>query len=340
MKRSLSTNRLSPTRRELLSYGATGVLAAGFGLRTTSVLAQSTNLQWGSSSIGSTGYVIMEGLANTVNRNTDLQNASMATKGGAENMQLMWENVIQLAQTTSTDWQPAAQGAAPYPEPIEVHQMLAYTLFNCTPIVRADSEIQTLDDLKGRRCMPSPAGSSTAAMWSVLFEAAGIQDEVEWTYGSWRESYDALRSGSVDCIPSLLTNGRPSPILSELGATVPVRVLPISDEVMARARELNPGIASGIIPGGVVPGVDADINAASFSGVLASQKDLDPEVQYQVIASIYNNEADVRQLGVQFEDIGLQFGVDFLLEKFPVAKGAARYYKEKGVWRDELTIAG
>jgi TRAP-type uncharacterized transport system substrate-binding protein len=116
-------------------------------------------------------------------------------------------------------------------------------------------------------------------------------------------------------------------------------MLPITDEIMARAIELNPGIASGIIPGGVVPGVDADIRSASFSGVLASQKDLDPEVQYQVIAAIYDNEADVRQLGVQFEDIGLQFGVDFLLERFPVAQGAARYFKEKGVWRDELSIA-
>ena len=65
-----------------------GLAAAGAGsavFRSSSVLAQQ-NLQWGSSSIGSTGYVIMEGLANTVNRHTDLQNASMATSGGTENM--------------------------------------------------------------------------------------------------------------------------------------------------------------------------------------------------------------------------------------------------------------
>lgn len=329
---------LSLTRRGALKGGLASVAASTVVLRTTSVLAQQS-LQWGSSSIGSTGYVIMEGLANTVNRHTDLQNASMATSGGAENMQLFSQGAIQLGQTTSTDWKPAAEGMAPYPAPIEVHQMFAYTLFNCTPMVRADSDIQTLEDLRGKRCMPSPAGSSTATMWEVLFEAAGILDDVEWTYGSWRETYDALRAGSVDCIPSLLTTGRPSPILSELVTTTPVRMLPIPDEVMQKAKELNPGIAMGTIPAGAIAGVEEETEAASFSGVLAAAPDLDPDIAYQVMQAIFDNAEDVRALGVQFEDIELNFAIEYLVDGFAVNKGAARYYKEKGVWKDSLTEA-
>ncbi len=329
------------TRRDALRGSLLGLAALGAGaagLRPASVLAQQ-NLQWGSSSIGSTGYVIMEGLANTVNRHTELQNASMATSGGTENMQLFAEGIIQLGQTTSTDWKPAAEGMAPYPAPIEVHQMFAYTLFNCTPMVRADSDIQSLDDLRGRRVMPSPAGSSTATMWRVLFEAAGIQDEVEWTYGSWRESYDALRGEAVDCIPSLLTNGRPAPILSELGATTPVRVLPIPQEVLDKAKALNPGVLGGTIPAGVVPGIESDALAASFSGVLAAAPDLDSEVAYQVMKAIFENLEEVHGLGVQFKDIGLPFGTDYLVAGFPVHKGAAKYLKEVGAWSDDLVEA-
>ncbi len=329
------------TRRTVLRGGLLGLAAAGVGstaFRTSSVLAQQ-NLQWGSSSIGSTGYVIMEGLANTVNRHTDLQNASMATSGGTENMQLFAEGIIQFGQTTSTDWKPASEGQAPYPAPIEVHQMFAYTLFNCTPMVRADSDIETLDDLRGRRCMPSPAGSSTATMWRVLFEAAGIYDDVEWTYGSWRETYDALRGNAVDCIPSLLTNGRPAPILSELSATVPVRALPVSDEILQRAREMNPGVARGEIPGGVVPGIDGTAAAASFSGVLAAAPEVAPDVAYQVMQAIFENQEDVQNLGVQFQDIGLPFGTEYLVAGFPVHKGAARYLKERGAWTDDLVEA-
>lgn len=327
------------TRRDALLAGLGGAIAGGAAFRSTSVLAQSTSLQWGSSSIGSTGYVIMEGLANTVNRHADFQNASMATSGGAENMQLFSEGVIQLGQTTATDWKPAAEGLSPYPAPIEVHQMFAYTLFNCTPMVRADSDIQTLEDLRGARCMPSPAGSSTAAMWQVLFEAAGILPDIDWTYGSWRESYDALRAGQVDCIPSLLTNGRPSPILSELVATEEVRILPISEDLIAKAQAMNPGVSLGQIPAGAISGIDEQVAAASFAGVLAASPDLDPEIGYEVMSAIYDNVEEVRALGVQFQDIDLDFAVEHLVGGFPVSAGAARYYKEKGVWKDSLVEA-
>jgi TRAP transporter TAXI family solute receptor len=333
-RRRLPQSSLS--RREALQFGLAGAVASVPVLRSTSVFAQQ-NLQWGSSSLGSTGYVIMEGLASTVNRHSDLRNASMATSGGAENMQLFHEGVIQFGQTTSTDWKPASEGQEPYPEPITVHQMFAYTLFNCTPMVRADSEIQTLEDLRGKRCMPSPAGSSTATMWEVLFEAAGILEDVEWTYGSWRESYDALRGGAVDCIPSLLTNGRPAPILSELVATTPVRILPISDELIARAKEINPGIMLGVIPAGAWEGLEQATNAASFSGVLAAAPDVSEDVAYTVMKAIFDNVDEVHALGVQFEDIGLEFAAEYLVDGFPVHPGAARYFKEKGVWDESMT---
>lgn len=326
------------SRRDALRLGAAGAAAGSLGLHTTSVFAQQS-LQWGSSSQGSTGYVIIEGLANTVNRNTDIENASMSTSGGTENMQLFHEGVIQIGQTTSTDWQPAFEGNDPYPEPITVHQMFAYTLFNCTPMVRADSDIHTLEDLRGRRCMPSPAGSSTATMWGVLFEAAGILDDIEWTYGSWRESYDALRGDSVDCIPSLLTNGRPSPILSELASTTEVRILPIPDEVMEKAKELNPGIMFGTIPAGSAEGIDEDIQGASFSGVLAASPDVSEEVGYEIMQAIFENTDAVQDLGVQFKDINLEFGAEYLVDGFPIHKGAAKYYKENDLWSDSMTEA-
>ncbi|MDX5361857.1 MAG: TAXI family TRAP transporter solute-binding subunit [Alphaproteobacteria bacterium] len=330
----MTSQIFKPSRRDALLLGLGTAVASTGLLRATTSLAQQS-FQWGSSSIGSTGYVIMEGLASTVNRHTDLQNASMATSGGTENMQLFHEGVIQFGQTTSTDWLPASRGEAPYPQPITVHQMFAYTLFNCTPMVRADSDIQTLDDLKGRRCMPSPAGSSTATMWRVLFEAAGIKDEVEWTYGSWRESYDALRGGAVDCIPSLLTNGRASPIMSELATTVPVRILPIPDEVMKKARALNPGISRGIIPAGAA-GIAEETGAASFSGVLGASPNVSEEHAYQVIKAVFDNAEEVRNLGVQFKDIAIDFAAEYLVAGFPIHKGAARYFKEKGVWRDDM----
>ncbi len=336
MKRLHSLSHLS--RRDAMILGLGGMAASSVLFRPTSALAQQT-LQWGSSSVGSTGYVIMEGLASIVNRHSELQNASMATSGGAENMQLFKEGIIQFGQTTSTDWLPAFEGREPYPEPIEVHQMFAYTLFNCTPMVRASSDIQTIEDLAGRRVMPSPSGSSTAILFEVLFEAAGILDEIDWTYGSWRETYDALRAGAVDCIPSLLTNGRPSPIMTEIMSLEPVRILPISEDLMARAAEINGGARPGTIPASAVEGAEEDMIAASFSGVLAVAPEVSEEVAYTVMTAVFDNLDEVHALGVQFADIAPDFGAENLVGGYPIHKGAARFFKERGLWQDGMIEA-
>src|SRR3546814_19271956 len=110
-------------------------------------------------------------------------------------MQLFHEGVIQLGQTTSTDWKPAAEGLDPYPAPITVHQMFAYTLFNCTPMVRADSDIKSLEALRGRRCMPSPAGSYTAKMWEVLYAASGFSERRGGSCGSVGAAVKRRRGG-------------------------------------------------------------------------------------------------------------------------------------------------
>src|SRR3546814_17640197 len=103
------------SRREALRLGLAGLAAGGVaGFPTTSVLAQQ-NLQWGSSSIGSTGYVIMEGLAKTVNRPSALQNASMANSGGHENLQPFNEGALQLGPDTPTARKPAQDGASHQP---------------------------------------------------------------------------------------------------------------------------------------------------------------------------------------------------------------------------------
>lgn len=330
-------NSVEVSRRGVMA-GAAGLAAAASMMGvSSSVLAQQVN-RWGSSSIGSTGYVIIEALASTVNKHSKTRNSSMATSGGAENMALIGEGQLEFCQTTSTDWQPAVNGEPPYGKKIDVNQVLAYTVFNCSPMVRADSPIKTLADLNGKRCMPSPAGSSTAAMWKVLFEAAGIK--VNWTYGSWRESYDALRAGAVDCIPSLLTNGRPSPILTELEATTPVRMLPIPADIMKKAQDINPGVVAGELNPKDWKGVSEVMEVASFSGILACHPKMSEQLVYDVCKAVFDNAAEVQAIGKQLQDIDPKFGARYLMTGFKVHPGAAKYFKEKGLWRDNLTVAG
>lgn len=66
--------------------------ALAVALTANAANAQQKVYNWGSSSLGSTGHVIITTLAATVDKYTDLKNSAKSTAGGSQNMALMAEN--------------------------------------------------------------------------------------------------------------------------------------------------------------------------------------------------------------------------------------------------------
>lgn len=323
------------------------MLKASMGAAATPVLASvmpgmaraQASLVFGSASLGSTGYVIIEAISASVNRHTDLRTSSMSTSGGAENLQLIGEGMIDMGQSASTDWTAAVNGEGQFSRPVEMNQMFAYTLWATIPIVRADSEIQSARDLAGYRVSPSTSGGSTRRTWEMMTEFLGVKDDISWTYGSWRETYDAFISGAIDCCPGLLAGGNPSPLMQELQATMDVRGLGWPDDAIAHASEVNPGI----MPYDVMPdrwsGVSEPTSSTASVGLLASHPRVTAEQGYEITRAVFDNADEVRSISTELENIDIEFAVQYLMESMPVNAGSAQYFKEQGVWRDELIIA-
>lgn len=329
------------TRRSMLHGlgGAAGITALGPVLGNADKAFAATKIyQWGSSSLGSTGYQIITVLSAAASKFSKGRHASLSTAGGAENMALLGENVLDFGQSTTTDWYPAINGKGRYEgKPVKAVQMFSYTVWQCSPMVRADSGINSIEDLAGKRVMPATAGGATTGLWQTLFEAAGMKDKVKWTYGSWKETYDALASGAVDCIPSLLTAGNPSGILQRLETTHKLKVLPVSPELIAKAAALNPGVKSATINPDTWKSLTDPTLMVSFGGVLATRPDIPDDIAYAVTKAVYDNAEFVRKRGgVKLKDITPEFATEFLMPAYPVHAGAAKYFKEKGVWREDL----
>ena len=338
------SSHTDPSRRRFIKN--TGGLALGAGTLSalgpfSGALAQNQILQWGSASLGSTGCVIITVLAATVNKFSKLRNSALSTAGGAENMALLGEGIIDFGQSTSTDWKPAIDGTGRYEgSPVKAWQMFSYTAWNLSPMVRADSGINSLEDLVGKKVMPASAGGATTGMWHTLFKAAGIYDKVNWNYGSWNETYGAIKTGAADCIPTLLTNGRPSARVTELEASgIEMKVLDIPEELLTKAQAMNPGLLSMVVEPGKVKFLTKPTRLASMGGVLAVHPRVDEETAYQVTKAVLDNVAYVTSKGSELQDVSLEFATKYLIPKYPVHPGAARYLKEKGAWRDDLTVA-
>lgn len=326
----------SMNRRQILAAGAAMPLVASTAGRA---FAQ-TPVLFGSASLGSTGYVIIETLSAIVNKHSDLRTSSMSTSGGAENLQLIGQDAIDFGQSASNDYQAAMAGTGRFKQAIEVQQSFAYTAWATVPMVRADSGIESARDLAGKRVSPSTAGGSTRNTWDMMTDFLGVKDDIDWTYGSWREVYDAFRSGALDCVPALLAGGRPSPLLQELMASVEVKGLGWPEDAITHANQINPGISRYEADPALWDGVTEMTPCTATIGLLATHPRVTAEVGYTVTKAVFDNAEETRKVSMELQNIDPEYGVRFMMQGVPVNAGAAQYFKENGLWRDELTIAG
>ncbi|MGE0769724.1 MAG: TAXI family TRAP transporter solute-binding subunit [Hyphomicrobiaceae bacterium] len=321
--------------------GLAGSAALGFS-PLSEALAQDKIYKWGSSSLGSTGYQIIAVLAATASKHSKERHTSLATAGGSENMALIRDKQLDFGQTTSSDWYPAINGLGRFKDkPVKAVQMFAYTVWQSSPMVRADSSIKTLAELKGKRVMPATAGGAARGLWDALFQVAGLDKEVRFTYGSWQETYDALAAGAVDCIPTLLTVGNPAGVMKKLETTHKVRVLPLEEALIKKAQTVNPGVLSAVIMPDTWATLTGPTLMLSYSGIGAANPDTPKDVVYNLTKAVFENVDEVKKTGgVALKTISREFAVKYLLPAYPVHAGAAQYFKEAGVWRDDLKIAG
>lgn len=330
--------RGATTRRGfMMGAGALGLLA----LTPSGLRAQVGGGQYlfGSATLGSTGYVIIEGLSTVINRHSGLRSSSQSTSGGAENVALIGQDLLDFGQSTSVDLVAAREGAAPYGTPIDVRQMFCYTTFNLPPIVRAESDIRTFEDLRGRRISPGAAGGTTAQSWRLMFDEAGFGDTMRWTFGSWREVYDGFMAGNIECIPAILTNRRPSPIVMELTTNYPVRPVSFPDALIARAQEANPGIMRFEITPDTWPHITEPAVASGSSGILAVHPRVSHEDAYAMTKAVFENLEELHAISQVLTSVQLEDATRYLVAELPVNAGAAQYFKERGVWRDDLVEA-
>lgn len=325
-----------PTRRQLVSAGAVLGLAA---LSPAALRAQvrGNQFQFGSATLGSTGYVIIEGISTVVNRHSTLRTSSQSTSGGAENVALIGQSVLDFGQSTSVDLVAAREGAAPYNTPVDVRQMFCYTTFSLPPVVHADSDIRTFDDLRGRRISPGAAGGTTAQSWRLMFDNTGFGDSIRWTFGSWRETYDGFMARNIDCIPAILTNLRPSPIVQELTTNYPVRPISFPDALIAIVQEANPGIMKFEVTPETWPHLTEPAVATGSSGILAAHPTVSAEVGYELTRTVFGNLEELHGISQVLTSVQLENATRFLVRGVPVNAGAAQFFKEQGVWRDDLT---
>ena len=167
--------------------------------------AHKYDLLFGASSTGGMAYQWVTGFCDIINDNSDIVQASaITTLGSSENINLLASNEIDAGVSTGVVASAAAMGNADWDgKPVTGLNILNYMYADyCYVCVTANSPINCIEDLKGRRVNVGEKGGGIYTGMTQVLSALGI-DETNYFnayYLSMSESVDALRDGSIDAL--------------------------------------------------------------------------------------------------------------------------------------------
>lgn len=280
---------------------------------------------------GSVYFAIGSMLAKVTNKKSDLIAAKAVTSGASvANCKAIGKGEAQVAiaqnDVTWYAWEGKYQFEGNpikvlrgigtlYPEPVQI-------------VVRADSDIKTLQDLVGKKVVVGAAGSGVAATAERVLKAAGIWDKIEPVYQTFEEAAQSLVLGQVDAEFTVIAY--PAPAIDQIAVKVPVRLIPIPDDVIKKLHDQGyPFYVKVIIPAGTYKGMTEDTQTIAVKATLVVHKDLPDEVVYEITKILYENIDELAKAHQVAKQIDMNHAFEGLM--VPLHPGAVKYYEEHGI---------
>lgn len=225
----------------------------------------------------------------------------------------------------------ALEGQAPFDKKPVANLRAVFSLQSeiLTVVVRNDSNIDSVEDLKGKRVNIGVPGSGSRDTFDEFMQASG------WTKDNFSlaaelkpaEMAAALGDNNLDAITYVV--GHPSGAIQEALTTADAKLIPVEGAGVDKLLEKASYFTRANIPAGLYPGVDQPIPSIGGKAVLATTAETDPEVVYQLVKSVFDNLERFKRLHPAFADLKAEDMISAGITA-PLHEGAARFYKEKG----------
>ncbi len=322
--------------RKLTTAVAAGLIAA------SAASAQDTKLKMATIAPSLGAAISMATFANVVNDNVEGVEIEVSG-GGAATLHMMEvaRGNLDLSMTSPVVYNLMAGGKAMYakePEAPELAKNLnllmwyPYGAYHFA--VRADSDIEVLDDIEGASVFLGPQGGgayNAAKGWVAATTGLVDGEDYEAIKANWATGYQAFLDGKID----VYVNGCLDPCgqFVQFTETEEVRFIGPEDHTgEAVDKFLGKFRYYAEIPAGAYEGQTNDSAVTSFDTAvgIAVRADLDEETVYQITKAFWDNIDQVTSDAPWAKALNVEFAASKrgLAELHP---GAARYYKEAGV---------
>jgi len=198
-----------------------------------------------------------------------------------------------------------------------------------TLIVTKESNIQTLEQIKGKRINIGVQGSGTRVIVDRLLSLNSLIDTINISELNTKQTMKAMQNGTIDGF--FIVTGHPNPGIKLLALKTKIDIVNIDTNNFPPLNILlkqNPYYSATTINEGTYSGVIGTRETFGVSAILITNKNTNDTLVTSLIDSILKDFEDFKQLNLVYKDMNKKSIIDI---DIPLHNGVKTYYKDKGL---------
>ena len=290
----------------------------------------------GTSEKGGTFWTEGEAIAALVRRECGIESEILdAVQASIENALRLDADLIDLGFMASNWIGRARRGDAPFEGPIKIRMVAPANSGAMFFIVRDDSGISNVRDLKGKRVAIGPEGSGMVQHIKTIFGVLGISfDDFQPVYLSFEEGGKALEAGDVD---AQWQCPYPNKVMRDISERMDVRVIEYDHSDLAAIFKNVDFYRPATMSAGFFRGVNKDTEQLAVVNIIAAHERADEVTVRHFVSTMLSNLDELAEINPLFCGLGSLFepmrtqGVSALeFGNTPLHAGAMQAYQDAG----------
>lgn len=281
----------------------------------------------GTASQGGTYFVYGNGLASFISEELGVSASGEVTGGPVQNATLVQMGEHQLGLVTMGPAYEAWTGVSELAPGVEHTELRALFPMYQTPfqvVTLANSGIESVSDLAGKRVVVGPAGGTPGTYWPRFMETLGVDATV--SFAGAADAAGQLQDGLIDAFA--FAAGVPISAFSQLAAEQDVLMFGFNEAELETILENHPSVSPLNIPAGTYAGHDYDQTTVAMWNFAVTHADMPDSLIYEVTKLAMENHERMMQIhSAARETLPENVGNNSFL---PFHPGAVRWFEENG----------
>lgn len=296
-------------------------------------MAAKTRLAFSGGPDGGTFQYFSNGMSSRLSK--DLPNvevSNMASAGSVENVRRVNSGDADFGIAYSGDTYLARNGRLPQDTRKYTNVKAISYLYGAPAhlVVLANSGINKVSDLEGKRVAVGGAGSGAAAAAQRYFTSIGLWDKIEVEFIGYSKSASAIGDRLIDAM--WVFAGYPNSSVIQAAASNRVKIISTVDAGKAAGFfDEYPFYSEVTIPAGTYSGIDYDIKTFQDSTLWIASSQIKEQDVYDAVKVIYSAKGLSYLVKVKStaKAMSIASALDGIVT--PVSPGAAKFWLENGL---------